>query len=141
MATTFKTRRLVQFADTDMAGIAHFTNYLRYMEEAEHEFLRENGLSVVMYDDRGSYGFPKMAVNCEYRRPVRHEKWLDIELAVATPDGKSIEYQCRFFEEGELVAEGSIKVACCRFPQNGDFPFPIPIPDNILKILGSELAV
>lgn len=141
MAAQFKTRRLVQFADTDMAGIAHFTNYLRYMEEAEHEFLRENGLSVVMYDERGSYGFPKMSVQCDYRRPVRHEKWLDVELDVVTPDGKCIDYQCRFLEDGELVAEGSIQVACCRFPKDGGFPFPIPIPDPILKILGSELAV
>lgn len=141
MAVTFKTRRLVQFADTDMAGIAHFTNYLRYLEEAEHEFLRENGLSVVMHDERGSYGFPKMSAKCDYRRPVRHEKWLDIELNIATDDGKSITYDGKFFDDGDLIAEGHLQVACCRFPQDGSFPFPIPIPDPILKILGSELAV
>lgn len=135
MATKFTTRRLVQFADTDMAGIAHFTNYLRYMEEAEHEFLRANDLSVVMYDERGSYGFPKMAVNCSYHRPVKHEKWLDVELAISTSDQKTIDYACEFHCEGELIAKGTIKVACCRFPADGSFPFPIPIPDHILKVL------
>ena len=140
MAIRFHSRRLIQFADTDMAGIAHFTNYLRYLEEAEHEFLRAHGLSVVMHDDRGAYGFPKTSVHCDYRRPVRLEQWLDIELDIATPDGKAIVYEGRFRESDRLVAEGTIHVACCRFPADGGPPFPIPIPNHILKILGSELV-
>ncbi|MEM7314540.1 MAG: thioesterase family protein [Planctomycetota bacterium] len=139
MSVGFKTRRMVQFVDTDMAGIAHFTNYLRYLEEAEHEFLRSVDLSVVMYDDRGSYGFPKMSVQCDYKQPVRHEQWLDIELEISTDDDKSIDYRGQFFLDGKLVAKGAIKVACCRFPPN-DFPYPIPIPDHILKVLKPEMS-
>ncbi|MHC4772214.1 MAG: acyl-CoA thioesterase, partial [Planctomycetota bacterium] len=29
--------RRVEFHDTDMAGIVHFTAYFRFMETAEHE--------------------------------------------------------------------------------------------------------
>ena len=135
MPVRFTTRRFVQFADTDMAGIVHFTNYLKYLEEAEHEFLREHGLCVVMYDERGSYGFPKLSAECHFRRPVRCETWLQIELEVSTPDLKTIQYVGRITDsEGTLVAEGKLKVACCRFPAEG-FPFPIPLPDHVLEIL------
>jgi acyl-CoA thioesterase FadM len=106
------------------------------MEEAEHEFLRSIDLSVVMHDEKGAYGFPKMHVECDYKQPVRHEEWLDVELEIST-DEKSIDYHCQFFAKGKLVAKGLIKVACCRFPPN-DFPYPIPIPDQILKLLKPE---
>ena len=36
---TFRTRRRVEFVDTDMGGIVHFSRFFVFMETAEHEFL------------------------------------------------------------------------------------------------------
>ena len=33
-------RRKVEFSDTDMAGIVHFSRLIIFMENAEHAFLR-----------------------------------------------------------------------------------------------------
>src|SRR5688572_30626127 len=44
--STYKTSRRIEFRDTDAAGIAHFSVFFTFMEEAEHEFLRHVGLSV-----------------------------------------------------------------------------------------------
>ena len=41
MPYEFKLTRQVEFSETDMAGIAHFTNFFRFMEAAEHAFFRE----------------------------------------------------------------------------------------------------
>ena len=46
----FRVKRRVEFADTDMAGIVHFSAFFVYMEQAEHELLRSLGLSVVAHD-------------------------------------------------------------------------------------------
>ena len=46
MAYQFKIRRIVEFSDTDMAGIVHHAVYYRYMEAAEHAFFRSLGLTV-----------------------------------------------------------------------------------------------
>ena len=46
MPTPFHTSRFVEFSDTDMAGIMHFSAFFRYMEAAEHELLRSLGFSV-----------------------------------------------------------------------------------------------
>ena len=46
MPTEFSIPRRVQFSETDMAGIAHFSNFFRMMEEVEHAFFRSVGLSV-----------------------------------------------------------------------------------------------
>ena len=45
----FSIRRRVQFAETDLAGIAHFSNFVRWMEETEHAFFRSLGMSIVMH--------------------------------------------------------------------------------------------
>ncbi|MEM9599354.1 MAG: acyl-CoA thioesterase, partial [Acidobacteriota bacterium] len=34
-----QTRRRIEFADTDMARIVHFSRFFDFMEAAEHEFL------------------------------------------------------------------------------------------------------
>ena len=48
MNSTFTLTRQVQFAETDMAGVLHFSNYFRLMEEVEHAWWRSLGLSVLM---------------------------------------------------------------------------------------------
>ena len=39
-AHEFTITRRVEFSETDMAGIVHFSNFCRYMEHAEHAFFR-----------------------------------------------------------------------------------------------------
>jgi len=38
MASSFKMSRVVEFCETDMAGIVHFSNFYIWMEQAEHAF-------------------------------------------------------------------------------------------------------
>ena len=46
MLPEFSLTRRVQFSETDMAGIMHFSNFFKMMEEVEHAFFRSVGLSV-----------------------------------------------------------------------------------------------
>ena len=45
-ASNFVYRRRILFHETDLAGIVHFSNFFKYMEEAEHAFVRSIGLSI-----------------------------------------------------------------------------------------------
>lgn len=134
MNTHFHFQRRVEFAETDMAGIAHFSNFFRYMEEAEHAFLRDRGLSVVLHDDKGKLGFPKISATCEFRRPLEFEAVIDIDVDVSCVDGKTISYQCRFSSGDDLLAEGELRVAFCRFPPDRP-PYAIPIRAELLDQL------
>src|SRR5262249_28636825 len=55
----FQVRRRVQFYETDVAGIVHFSWFFRYMEEAEHAMWREAGLSI--HPPGGEIGWPRIA--------------------------------------------------------------------------------
>jgi len=109
-------QRRVSFAETDMAGIIHFGSYFLYMEETEHEFLRGIGLSVHLPitegpNAGGRIGFPRIATRCEFRRPLRFEELVDIELRVARIGNSSITYQHLFTKDGAEIARGEITAA------------------------------
>jgi len=133
----FHTTRRVEFADTDMAGIIHFTAFFRYMEEAEHAFLRSLGLSVVMDWEGQSLGFPRVSASCDFVRPARFEDVLDIEVRLARVGGKSLTYEIAFRMHGEPIASGKLSAVCCRMLPTGIES--IPVPEGLRKrLLGTE---
>jgi acyl-CoA thioester hydrolase len=123
----FRTSRRIEFGDTDMAGIAHFANFFRYMEAAETEFLRMLGLSVTWLQGSERYGFPRVSAACDFKRPVRFEDVLDIAVTVEEVGQKSVRYRFDFSRSGQEVAVGRITTVYCRAtPDHGLESMEIP---------------
>src|SRR4051794_1938674 len=55
----FQYSRRVAFAETDLAGIVHFSTFFRYMEEAEHALWRAAGLPV--FQTMNNAGWPRVS--------------------------------------------------------------------------------
>ncbi len=138
MPIPFHTTRFVEFADTDMAGIMHFSAFFRFMEAAEHALLRSLGLSVFKEVGGEVVTFPRVAASCEYHSPARCEEVLEIEVTVDRVGTKSVTYGFVFSHAGRNVARGSMTSVCCRVPHGGA-PISIPIPAEIGEKL-RELA-
>ena len=130
MHTEYQTKRKIEFADTDMAGIVHFTRFFVFMESAEHEFLRSLGTSVATEWGGNKIGWPRLAASCEYLSPLRFEDEVDIHLRVSKKGTKSLTYQFRFTHQGTDVARGEITTVCC-ITNPGEKLRAIPIPDFI----------
>ena len=129
MSAPFHTSRLVEFSDTDMAGIMHFSAYFRFMEAAEHAFLRNLGLSVYTEADGGAITFPRVAASCDYAAPIHWEDNVDIEVTVERMGAKSITYGFQFSVGGRNVAKGKMTSVCCRVEDKKP-PVSIAIPDS-----------
>ena len=110
----FRTARIVEFGETDMAGIVHFSNFFRYMESAECAFLRTLGLNVKLDWEGQSIGFPRVSASCDYTRPARFEDVLDVEVAALRIGRKSVTYGFEFSCKGEPIARGKVTSVCCR---------------------------
>lgn len=132
--TVFRTQRLVEFSDTDQAGIAHFSRFYVYMESAEHEFLRSIGSSVHLETEGRVLGWPRLEARCRFFRPVRFEDVLDLELRVARRGEKSVTYAVTFHHEGRLIAEGRIASVCCELVP-GQRPRSVPMPRKVAAAL------
>ena len=117
MASEFRYRRVVQFSDTDCAGIVHFSRFLCFVEEAEHAFLRSLGLSVHNSDGEGTVGFPRLSARIEYRSPASFEDEITVHIWVLRKGSKSLTYQFRILREETLLALGETVCVACRFGQ------------------------
>src|SRR5690606_29194679 len=93
MAYRYTYSRPVDFYETDMAGIAHFSNFFRWMEAAEAAFFTSLDASLVEPLDGGAAirGWPRVRVHCEYHAPVRFGDTLTIELLVKELKVRAIE--------------------------------------------------
>jgi acyl-CoA thioester hydrolase len=125
--TSFHTTRRVEFHETDMAGIAHFSNFFRWMECGEVEFLRSRGLSVALPWEGENLGFPRVSAKCDYVQAARFEDVLDIAVTVERIGEKSVTYGFEFRRGGEVLARGTVTSVCCRFAAEHQLE-PVPIP-------------
>jgi acyl-CoA thioester hydrolase len=136
VAAEFSIRRRVQFAETDMAGIMHFAQYFRWMEEVEHAFFRSLGLSVVMKHEGVELGWPRVATSCEYFGPARFEEEVELTLRVTKVGEKSLNYEVAFMRGATRLALGKLTSVCCEVPEPGKLR-AIAIPAAIReKLMG-----
>lgn len=135
MPCEFRRADRVEFSDTDLAGIVHFSNYFRYMERAEHAFLRTLGFSVHMQFEGRTIGWPRVQAECSYRKPLRFEDELEVHLLVRQKKEKSLTYEFIFRkrEEDALeeVARGTITAVCVELDPETRKLRAIPIPEAL----------
>jgi YbgC/YbaW family acyl-CoA thioester hydrolase len=106
-------KRIVEFGDTDMAGIVHFAEFFNYMEAAEHAFLRSLGISVVMDWEGIPVGMPRVSASCDYLSPARFADELEIRVLVRRLGRSSITYAFDVFRGNEPVARGQVTAVFC----------------------------
>jgi len=147
MAYEYKATRRVEFAETDMAGIVHFSNFFRYMETAEHAFFRSLGGSVVMREFDPPLGLPRVHATCDYLHPLCFEDEVEIHLLVAEKKTKMLSYLFRFWKLNAQprieVARGRLMVVCVAHGADGrmrSMAIPKPVADRIEVAPESELA-
>lgn len=139
MAYQFKIRRIVEFSDTDMAGIVHHAVFYRYMESAEHAFFRSLGLSVAPPKTPASVGWPRVHTEADFSAPLRFEDEVEIQLLVAEKKSKALTYAFRLRKmntpEPYEVARGAITVVCIKMV-NGKMK-----ATNIPKAIAAKIQV
>jgi 4-hydroxybenzoyl-CoA thioesterase/acyl-CoA thioester hydrolase len=135
-----KTRRRVEFRDTDAAGIVHFSAFFFWMESVEHELMRSAGLQVFeRHPDGSEYSWPRVSVSCDYRSTARFGDELDITIGVSAIGRTSVTYQCVFEHEGRTVAEGRVVAVRCLM-RPGSTLEPVAIPADIVARLTAPAA-
>jgi acyl-CoA thioester hydrolase len=124
------TNRRVQFSETDAAGLVHFSCYFRYMEDAEHELWRANGLSI--HPERSTIGWPRVAAAFEFHRALRFEQAFDVTIRVTDITKRTISYRCEIAQTGQRIATGTLKVACVAKLPDGSMK-STDIPEEIAR--------
>lgn len=133
MPYEFKLTRRVEFAETDMAGIVHFSNFFRMMEATEHAFFRSLGFTIHGHEAGTTTGWPRVSASCDYRAPLRFEEEVEIHLIVAEVRSRSIRYQFIFRKttDGTEVARGQIAAVCATVEKTTGKLVPVLISETV----------
>ncbi len=138
MPCEFQLLRRVEFSDTDMAGIMHFSNFFRFMEATETAFMRSLGFSVVLSRCGLEVCLPRVHAECDYALPLHFEDEVLVHLLVESKGARTLTYQFRFTRQNDTppreVARGRLVAVCAARQENGGLkavPLPRELSDKI----------
>lgn len=105
-------QRTVEFAETDAAGLLHFSNYLRYVESAERELFEQWGVPLLAESAGQLGGFPRVRIQCDYSAPLKFGDRVEVSLILGGWSARSVIWRFRFERvtpgPRERVAKGSM---------------------------------
>ena len=129
MSKEFSWKVRVYYEDTDAAGVVFYANYLRYMERARTEWLRNIGFKhKALIDDYGIL-FAVKKLTIDYIKPGRLDDLLTVTSQLLTTRGASLIFKQNINnEDGELLSQAEVKVACL----NATTLKASPMPDALL---------
>jgi acyl-CoA thioester hydrolase len=132
MPAAIELKRRLRWADADAAGRLHFPRIFEIIEEAESELWR--GIEWPMDVRRKEYDFPRVHVECRFRRMLVLDAPFRLRLTVGKLGRSSIRYDYQVFDAGEeLAIEGTMTVVML---QQGK---PVEIPASLRTALLGEL--
>jgi len=124
----------VYYEDTDSGGVVYHANYLKFMERARTEWLRQLGFEQNVLKDEHNCLFAVHSMQINFRRPARFNDALVIRTEMTQTSGASMQFEQSLLRDDELLCSASVRVACLdakRFK-------PCPIPFFILTEMQSE---
>ena len=121
----------VYYEDTDLAGIVYYANYLKFIERARSEMLKNANVNQIDLIKRG-YFFVVTSLKADYLKPAYFEDSLKVITEVAKIKGASIILQQTIFRSEKVLFEASIRLAL--IDKSGK---AARLPANIRQLLGS----
>ena len=121
----------VYYEDTDCGNVVYYANYLKYMERSRTEFLRERGVDLASYHEKG-FLFTVAEANVRYKAPARYNDLLDAQSQVTDIGNSSVVLATTIkrASDGNLLAEGEVRLVCVNSSGR-----PTRIPEEIKKAL------
>lgn len=120
----------VYYEDTDSGGVVYYANYLKFMERARTEWLRNLGFEQDDLREEEDILFAVHKVAVEYKRPARFNDALLVSAKIKTWGRASLTFQQEVISETsqQMLCEGEIQIACLSASRFR----PTPIPEALL---------
>ena len=134
----FSVQKMVEFNETDMAGIVHFARFFIFFEIAEAAFFRKLGLS--LFDAASNLRWPRVHARCDYAAPLFFGDEVTIGVRIGEIKERTVTFDFGVFNQsGVAVALGSTIVVCALYDYEEKRIRSQRIPPDILSLLGTEM--
>ncbi len=102
----------VYYEDTDMAGIVYYANYLRYIERARSDWVRDLGVDQnAMRETRGLV-FAVRRVEADYLIPARFDDVLEVRTEVRGVTGARLILGQQVWRGAERLFQAEVTLVC-----------------------------
>ena len=101
----------IYYEDTDAGGVVYHTNYLKFMERARTEWLRNLGVEQDELRDNDGVIFAVRSVQVDYFLPAKFNDELLVSSEVIKKGKASISIEQEITRNSEVLCKGIIKVA------------------------------
>ena len=112
-------QRRVAFHESDAAGIVHFANFFRYVEEAEQALWRQQGTALLTITDQHWQGWPKVQAHAIYKHPAQVDDELSVALLLNARSQRSLQWEWHIWRADMLLAAGLLNTVCVTKDQHG----------------------
>ncbi|MEM6581911.1 MAG: tol-pal system-associated acyl-CoA thioesterase [Pseudomonadota bacterium] len=107
----FSLKLRVYIEDTDAGGIVYYVNYLKFMERARTEYMRELGFGR-QYIFNHDLMFVVRDASIRYSSPARLDDELEVTSSISALKGASMQMDQCVYREGEALARAQLTLAC-----------------------------
>ena len=102
----------VYYEDTDDGGVVYYANYLKFVERARTEFLREIGIPHEDIKKKWSVEFVVRSSLIDYIKPAFLDDLLEVRTYCVEVRGASSTLKQVVLKEDNLIVDTTIKIAC-----------------------------
>ena len=101
----------VYYEDTDMAGIVYYANYLRYIERARSDWVREVGIDQLAMKAAGVV-FAVRRVEADYISPARFDDMLEVRTTLDSLSAAKMVMGQEIWRGADLVFTSKVLIVC-----------------------------
>jgi len=99
----------VYYEDTDLAGIVYYANYLRFIERARSEMVREAGVDQPAMKASGLV-FAVRRFEADYLSPARYDDLIEVRTELATLKGASFDMTQEVWRAATMLFRARVSV-------------------------------
>ena len=102
----------VYYEDTDAGGVVYHAQYLKFMERARTEWLRELGFDQTRLATEQQIMFVAHEVNIKFAKPARLNDLLEVATSIESLKRVSLVFTQTIMRDEEIISRGSVSIAC-----------------------------
>ena len=130
-------QRRVEFAETDAAGMVHFSIFFRYMEEAEHAVWRRAGMDI--YANHEERSWPRIAAAFDFKAPLRFQDEFEVRTEIGAVSRSTIQGAHTIVRGDVVLGRGTVTAVYVAKNRDGSMK-STEIPAEIISQLRESLA-
>jgi acyl-CoA thioester hydrolase len=124
----------IYYEDTDSGGVVYHSNYLKYMERARTEWLRDFKIDQRALKDSLNLMFVVHEIDIKFTRPAVFNDEIEVQTKLEKLGSVKIELEQKIFRSSELLIESRVVVASV----NSISMKPMRIPNEIKLLMENE---